>query len=76
MTTMAIEQAQENFSRLIDDVAFGEHVVITRNQVPIAELIPVAHPNPKPVFGSAKGMLTMSEDFDSTTCTSSEAMVE
>ncbi len=64
MTTVAIEKAQENFSKLIGDVASGEHVVITRNQVPIAELIPVAHPNLKPVFGSAKGMLTMSEDFD------------
>ena len=64
MTTVAIEQAQENLLKLIDDVAFGEHIVITRNQVPIAELIPVAHPTPKPVFGSAKGMVTMSEDFD------------
>ena len=64
MTTVAIEQAQENLSRLIDDVATGEHVVITRNQVPIAELIPVARPQLKPVFGSAKGMMTMSEDFD------------
>ena len=64
MTTVAIEQAQENLSSLIDDVAAGEHVVITRNQVPIAELIPVARPHLKPVFGSAKGMMAMSEDFD------------
>ena len=64
MRTVAIEQVQENLLRLIDDVASGEHVVITRNQVPVAELIPVAHPNLKPVFGSAKGMMTMSEDFD------------
>ena len=61
---MAIEQAQENLSRLIDDVAFGEHIVITRNQVPVAELIPVAHPGPRPVFGNAKGVLTLSGDFD------------
>jgi prevent-host-death family protein len=64
MTTVAIEQAQENLSRLIDDVASGEHVVITRNHVPIAELIPIASPRPKSVFGSAKGMVAMSEDFD------------
>lgn len=64
MTTVAIEQAQENLAKLIDDVAFGEHVVITRNQIPIAELIPVAHSYPRPVFGSAKSMLTISEDFD------------
>ncbi|HPO15139.1 MAG TPA: type II toxin-antitoxin system Phd/YefM family antitoxin [Candidatus Hydrogenedentes bacterium] len=64
MTTMAIEQAQENFAKLIDDVTLGEHIVITRNHVPIAELIPVTHPNQKPVFGSAKGMISISEDFD------------
>lgn len=64
MTTVAVEQAQENLSKLIDDVASGEHIVITRNQVPIAELIPVTHPSPKSVFGSAKGMVTMSENFD------------
>jgi prevent-host-death family protein len=64
MTTVAIEQAQRELSRLIDDVALGEHVVITRNQVPVAELVPVTHSIPKPTFGSAKGMVRMSEDFE------------
>ncbi len=64
MTTVAIEQAQKDLARLIDDVALGEHVVITRDQVPVAELVPVTHPVPKPVFGSAKGMVRMSEDFE------------
>jgi prevent-host-death family protein len=64
MTTVAIEQAQENLSKLIDDVAVGEHVVITRNQVPIAELVPVSRPHVKPVYGGAKGMITMFDDFD------------
>lgn len=65
MTTVAIEQAKMNFFRLIDDVALGEHIVITRDNVPVAELVPVAHPKPRPTFGSAKGMIKMSEDFDS-----------
>jgi antitoxin (DNA-binding transcriptional repressor) of toxin-antitoxin stability system len=64
MTTVAIEQAQKELSRLIDDVALGEHIVITRDQVPVAELVPVARPIPKPTFGSAKGLVTMSEDFE------------
>ena len=64
MTTIAIEQAQRSLSALIDEVALGEHVVITRDQVPIAELIPVSRPAAKPTFGSAKGMVTMSDDFD------------
>jgi prevent-host-death family protein len=64
VTTVAIEQAQKELSRLIDDVALGERIVITKNQVPVAELVPVTRPVPKPTFGSAKGMVTMSEDFD------------
>ena len=64
MTTVAIEQAQKDLSRLIDDVALGEHIVITRNGVPVAQLVPVTHPAPKPTFGSAKGMVRMSEDFE------------
>ena len=64
MTSVAIEQAQKDLFRLIEDVALGEHVVITKNQVPVAELVPVASPAPKPIFGSAKGMVKMSEDFE------------
>ena len=64
MTTVAIEQAQRDLSQLIEDVALGEYVVITRNQVPVAQLVPVTHPIPKPTFGSAKGMVRMSEDFE------------
>jgi len=64
MTTVAVEQAQKELLRLIDDVALGEHVIITRNQVPVAELVPVTQDVPKPMFGSAKGMVRMSEDFE------------
>jgi antitoxin (DNA-binding transcriptional repressor) of toxin-antitoxin stability system len=39
-------------------------VVITRDRVPVAELVPVADRKPKPTFGSAKGMMRMSDDFD------------
>jgi antitoxin (DNA-binding transcriptional repressor) of toxin-antitoxin stability system len=64
MTTVAIEQAQKDLARLIDDVVLGERIVITRDQVPVAQLVPVPHPAPKPTFGSAKGMVRMSEDFE------------
>ena len=56
MTIVAIEQAQKDLPRLIDDVAKGEHVVITRDDVPVAELVPVPGPGPRALFGSAKGL--------------------
>lgn len=65
MTTVTIEQAHRDLSRLLEDVALGEHVVITRDNIPIAELAPVTQAKPKPLFGSAKGLVKMAEDFDS-----------
>ncbi|MBF0547147.1 MAG: type II toxin-antitoxin system Phd/YefM family antitoxin [Candidatus Riflebacteria bacterium] len=64
MTTVAIEQAKINFLRLIDEVVLGEHIVITRNNIPVAEIVPLPHPRPKPTFGSAKGLIKMAENFD------------
>lgn len=64
MTTVAIEQAQQNLLKLIDDVAHGEQVVITKDNIPVAELVPVTPVSAAPQFGSAKGLLKMSDDFD------------
>jgi antitoxin (DNA-binding transcriptional repressor) of toxin-antitoxin stability system len=64
MTTVALEQAQQTPPLLIDVVARGDHVLITRDQVPVAELAPVARPAPRPTFGSARGMIKLAEDFD------------
>lgn len=64
MTTVAIEQANMNFLRLIDEVVLGKHIVITRNNIPVAEIVPVSHPKPTPTFGSAKGLIRMAENFD------------
>jgi prevent-host-death family protein len=35
-----IHTAKSNFSRLVDQVLEGEEVLITRNGVPVAELVP------------------------------------
>ena len=64
MTTVAIEEAQHSLPQLIDVVAHGEHVFITRDQVTVAELVPVNRAAPKPTFGSAEGLIKMSDDFD------------
>jgi len=64
MTTVTLEAAQRDLPELVDGVALGEHVVITKDHAPIAELVPVGKAKPKPVFGSAKGMIEMSDHFD------------
>jgi prevent-host-death family protein len=39
MTTVTIEEAQAKLSELIERLAIGEELVITRNRQPIARLI-------------------------------------
>lgn len=40
MTSFNVHDAKTNFSKLLDQVMEGEEVVITRNGVPVAELVP------------------------------------
>ncbi|MFN7924088.1 MAG: type II toxin-antitoxin system prevent-host-death family antitoxin [Bryobacteraceae bacterium] len=40
MASFNVHQAKTQFSRLLDTVMQGESVLITRNGVPVAELIP------------------------------------
>ena len=60
MTTVTIEEAQAKLPELIDHLAAGEELVITRNQHPIARLLAEGPPKRKPRQpGSAKGLLTI-----------------
>ncbi|MDX1980834.1 MAG: type II toxin-antitoxin system prevent-host-death family antitoxin [Bryobacteraceae bacterium] len=40
MSTFNVHEAKTQFSRLLDSVLEGETVLITRNGVPVAELVP------------------------------------
>jgi prevent-host-death family protein len=40
MVAFNVHDAKTNFSRLLDRVLEGEEVLITRNGVPVAELVP------------------------------------
>jgi len=64
MTKVAVDIAQKELPNLIEDVRLGGHVLITKDNEPVAELVPVRGEKPKPKFGSAKGQIWMSEDFD------------
>lgn len=59
MPTVTIEEAQARLPELIHSLLHGEEVVITRDQQPVAQLIPPPSAKPQPVFGSCKGMLTV-----------------
>ena len=65
MTSVTIEEAQAKLPELIDHLASGEVLVITRNQQPIARLLAEEPPQRKPRrAGSAKGLLTILVEDD------------
>lgn len=65
MTAVTLEEAQAKLPELIDHLAAGEELVITRNQQPIARLTAEDKPKRKPrKAGNCKGMLTIVADDD------------
>jgi prevent-host-death family protein len=64
MRTVELKEAQGRLAELIDEVASGEEVVITREDGAAFKIVPVAPLPPHPTFGSAKGLVHMAEDFD------------
>ena len=64
MSTFNIDIAQANLPNLVHEAASGQEVIITKDGKPLVKLVPVSGDKPKPVYGSAKGTISMSEDFD------------
>lgn len=57
-------EAKTNLSQLVDRAAAGEEIVIAKNGVPQARLVPLArHPMPRRP-GGWEGRMTISDDFD------------
>jgi prevent-host-death family protein len=66
MTTVSLAEAQAHLPELLDRVARGEEIVITRDQKPVARLIGEGTPERPPrKLGTMKGsVLYMAPDFD------------
>jgi antitoxin (DNA-binding transcriptional repressor) of toxin-antitoxin stability system len=65
MITVTLEEAQARLPDLIEGLAPGMEVVITRNQQPIARLLAADNPRRKPrKAGNCRGMLTIVADDD------------
>ena len=63
MRTIKASEFKAKCLKLMDEVAAtGEPVLITKNGVPVAELVP-ARRKPKSIFGSMKGSVTYMGDI-------------
>ena len=63
MEPVNIHQAKTHLSRLVEKVAAGAEVVIAKNGVPRAKLVPLDAPRSLK-FGVLKGKIRYPEDFD------------
>jgi prevent-host-death family protein len=61
--SVGVHEAKTHLSRLLDDVAAGEEVVITRRGEEVANLVP-AHRAPVRRLGVDRGRFVVPEDFD------------
>lgn len=59
-----MHEAKTHLSRLLEDVAAGEEVVITRRGEAVASLVPARQPAAARRLGIDRGRFTVPEDFD------------
>jgi len=66
MQAVTIHAAKTHLSRLIDEAAGGEEIVIARAGKPVAKLVPLSEvpQKPKRVLGLMAGQIELSADFD------------
>lgn len=64
MPTVNIHEAKTHLSRLIDQVAGGETVIIAKAGKPIVKLVPIDAPAKPKRFGFLKDYGKVPEDFD------------
>lgn len=64
MHELALKEAQSRLAELVAEAADGEEVVITRDDGVAFKLVPVTEAQPRPKYGSARGLIQMADDFD------------
>jgi len=64
MSTINIHQAKTHLSRLVEDAAAGDEIVIAKAGKPIARLVPLAQPARTRRIGVLKGKLLVPDEFD------------
>jgi len=64
MQDIDVDQARQHLPELVEQATHGEGVVITKGGQPIARLIPITKGKKLRQFGSARGFIKISGDFN------------
>ncbi len=59
-----VHEAKTHLSRLLEQVAAGEEVVIAKAGVPVARLVPIVLPVAQRPLGTEQGRIFIADDFD------------
>lgn len=59
-----VKKASKHLSKLVKEATLGEEVIITQSDGTAVKLIPEGEDKATPKFGSAKGQIWLSDDFD------------
>ena len=63
-TTIDVKEAQPQLLQLLAVVLEGGDVVIAKDNIPLARLVPVAQPTERRIAGLHRGVMRMRDDFD------------
>ena len=63
MKQVTIHEAKTNLSRLIQNAAAGEEVIISRGPKPVARLVAIGEVKGKRKLGALKGILQVGPEF-------------
>jgi prevent-host-death family protein len=64
MQEITLAEASKNLPELIEAAISGEEIVIMKDNQPVVKLTPVSPMKGRRHPGSAKGLITISDDFD------------
>jgi antitoxin (DNA-binding transcriptional repressor) of toxin-antitoxin stability system len=59
-----LDEARDRLLQLVDAAIKGEEVFILKDEQQVVQLVPVEPPVRRRQFGSARGLIVMSDDFD------------
>lgn len=64
MKTVSVHEAKTHLSRLLERVAAGDEVIISKSGKPVARLIAIVSEQPKVLLGSDRGKVHIAPGFD------------
>ncbi len=64
MHQVNLKEAETQLARLIEEAAGGKEVIITHSDGVSFKIVRISAAGTSPKFGSAKGLVKMSENFD------------